>query len=100
MIRTVELSANKQLELLSKLAHERDEALETIKQRDKEIKALKHMLDRLDREGEGKMRYVIINGVSLLLKDNDFIVQINIPTPKRAKLPSGWEIKGGRVEHE
>lgn len=46
------------------------------------------------------MRYVIINGVALLLADNDFIVQINLPTPKRAKLPSGWGIKGGRVEHE
>lgn len=54
MIRTVEVSANKQLELLSKLVHERDEALETIKQRDKEIKALKHMLERLDGEGEEK----------------------------------------------
>lgn len=54
VIRTVELSANKQLELLNKLVHERDEALETIKQRDKEIKALKHMLERLDREGEEK----------------------------------------------
>ena len=50
----LELSANKQLELLSKLVHERDEALEIIKQRDKEIKALKHILDRLDREGEEK----------------------------------------------
>jgi hypothetical protein len=49
-----ELSANKQLELLNKLVHERDEALEIIKQRDKEIKALKHILDRLDREGEEK----------------------------------------------
>lgn len=54
MIRTVELSANKQLELLNKLVHERDDALETIKQRDKEINALKHMLDRLDGEGEEK----------------------------------------------
>lgn len=54
VIRTVELSANKQLELLSKLVHERDEALETIKQRDKEIKALKHMLDRLDRKDDEK----------------------------------------------
>lgn len=55
MIRTVdfsELSANKQLELLSKLVHERDEALETIKQRDKEIKALKHMLDRIDERND------------------------------------------------
>lgn len=100
VIRTVELSANKQLELLIKLVHERDEALETIKQRDKEIKALKHMLDRLDRESEEKMRYVIISGVALLLADNDFIAQINLPTPKRAKLPKGWAIKGGRVEHE
>lgn len=54
VIRTVELSANKQLELLNKLVHERDDALETIKQRDKEINALKHMLDRLDGEGEEK----------------------------------------------
>lgn len=46
------------------------------------------------------MRYVIINGLALLLEGNDFIVQINLPTPKRAKLPSGWVIKGGRVEHE
>lgn len=55
VIRTVdfsELSANKQLELLSKLVHERDEALETIKQRDKEIKALKHMLDRIDERND------------------------------------------------
>lgn len=54
VIRTVELSANKQLELLNKLVCERDDALETIKQRDREIKALKHMLDRLDEEGEEK----------------------------------------------
>lgn len=46
------------------------------------------------------MRYVIINGLPFLLEDNDFIVRINLPTPKRAKLPSRWVIKGGRVEHE
>lgn len=36
--------------LLHNIVMERDDALETIKQRDKEINALKHMLDRKDDE--------------------------------------------------
>lgn len=49
-----DLSENQKLELIHNIVMERDEALEIIKQRDKEIKALKHILDRLDREGEEK----------------------------------------------
>lgn len=49
-----DLSENQKLELLHNIVMERDEALETIKQRDKEIKALKHILDRLDREDDEK----------------------------------------------
>lgn len=45
-----DLSENQKLELLHNIVMERDEALETIKQRDKEINALKHMLDRKDDE--------------------------------------------------
>lgn len=66
-------------------------------QRDNEIEALKHMLDRKDDE---KMRFVITEGLPILNEDNDHIIRINLPTPKRAKLPLGWVIKGGRVEHE
>lgn len=47
-----DLSENQKLELLHNIVMERDEALETIKQRDKEINALKHMLDRKDDENE------------------------------------------------
>lgn len=47
-----DLSENQKLELLHNIVMERDEALETIKQRDKEITALKHMLDRKDDENE------------------------------------------------
>lgn len=47
-----------------------------------------------------KMRFVITKGLPILLEDNDFIIRVNLPTPKRAKLPVGWKIKGGRVEHE
>lgn len=57
MVRPVDisdLSENQKLELMHNIVMERDEALEIIKQRDKEIKALKHILDRLDREGEEK----------------------------------------------
>ena len=46
------------------------------------------------------MRFVITNGLPILIEDNDHIIRINLPTPKRAKLPAGWVIKGGRVEHE
>lgn len=46
------------------------------------------------------MRLAIINGIPLVMKNSDYIVRINIITPKRAKLPMGWVIKGGRVEHE
>lgn len=45
-----DLSENQKLELIHNIIMERDEALETIKQRDKEINALKHMLDRRDDE--------------------------------------------------
>lgn len=45
-----DLSENQKLELIHNIVMERDEALETIKQRDKEINALKHMLDRRDDE--------------------------------------------------
>lgn len=51
-------------------------------------------------KGMIKMRFVITNGLSILVEDNDFIIRINLPTPKRAKLPVGWFIEGGRVEHE
>lgn len=100
MFRTVdfsELNENQKLEAIHTLLVERDEALETIKQRDKEINALKHMLDRKDDE---KMRFVITEGLPILNEDNDHIIRINLPTPKRAKLPLGWIIKGGHVEHE
>lgn len=46
------------------------------------------------------MRFVITNGLPILLTDNGYIIRVNLPTPKRAKLPAGWCIKGGRVEHE
>lgn len=46
------------------------------------------------------MRFVITNGLPIIIEDNDYIIRINLPTPKRAKLPKGWVIKGGRVEHE
>lgn len=46
------------------------------------------------------MRFVITDGLPISIKDNDHIIRINLPTPKRAKLPAGWLIKGGRVEHE
>lgn len=46
------------------------------------------------------MRFVITNELPILVEDNDFIIRINLPTPKRAKLPVGWVIVGGRVEHE
>lgn len=46
------------------------------------------------------MRFVITNGLPILLTHNDYIIRVNLPTPKRAKLPAGWCIKGGRVEHE
>lgn len=45
-----DLSEDQKLELIHNIIMERDEALETIKQRDKEINALKHMLDRKDDE--------------------------------------------------
>ena len=45
-----ELNENQKLEAIYTLLVERDEALETIKQRDKENNALKHMLDRKDDE--------------------------------------------------
>lgn len=45
-----DLSENQKFELIHNIIMERDEALETIKQRDKEINALKHMLDRKDDE--------------------------------------------------
>lgn len=45
-----DLSENQKLEIIHNIIMERDEALETIKQRDKEINALKHMLDRRDDE--------------------------------------------------
>lgn len=51
-------------------------------------------------KGMIKMRFVITNELPILVEDNDFIIRINLPTPKRAKLPLGWFIKGGRVEHE
>lgn len=92
-----DLSENQKLELLHNIVMERDEALETIKQRDKEINALKHMLDRKDDE---KMKFVITNVLPILIENNDHTIRINLPTPKRAKLPKGWVIKGGRVEHE
>lgn len=74
-----------------------EELHELLIQRDNEIEALKHMLDRKDDE---KMRFVITNGLPILIEDNDHAIRINLPTPKRAKLPTGWIIKGGRVEHE
>lgn len=46
------------------------------------------------------MRFVITKGLPILIEDNDFIIRINLPTPKQAKLPKGWVIKGGQVEHE
>lgn len=46
------------------------------------------------------MRFVITNGLAILLEDNDYIIRVNLRTPKRVKLPAGWYIKGGRVEHE
>lgn len=46
------------------------------------------------------MRFVITKGLPILPEDNDYIIRANLPTPKRAKLPAGWFIKGGRVEHE
>jgi len=51
-------------------------------------------------KGMIKMRFVITNGLPILVEDNDFIIRINLPTPKRGKLPVGWFITGGRVEHE
>lgn len=51
-------------------------------------------------KGMIKMRFVITNGLPILVEDNDSIIRINLPTPKRAKLPVGWVIVGGRVEHE
>lgn len=45
-----DLSENQKLELIHNIIMERDEALEILKQRDKEINALKHMLDRRDDE--------------------------------------------------
>lgn len=74
-----------------------EELHELLIQRDNEIEALKHMLDRKDDE---KMRFVITEGLPILNEDNDHIIRINLPTPKRANLPTGWVIKGGRVEHE
>lgn len=74
-----------------------EELHELLIQRDNEIDALKHMLDRKDDE---KMRFVIMNGLPISIEDNDHTIRINLPTPKRAKLPAGWLIKGGRVEHE
>lgn len=74
-----------------------EELHELLIHRDNEINALKHMLDRKDEE---KMRFVITNGLPILLENTDFIVRLYLPTPKRAKLPAGWVIKGGRVEHE
>lgn len=73
------------------------ELQELLIQRDNEIDALNHMLDRKDEE---KMRFVITTDLPILIEDNDHIIRINLPTPKRAKLPMGWVIKGGRVEHE
>lgn len=46
------------------------------------------------------MRFVITNGLPILNEDKDHTIRINLPTPKRGKLPTGWVIKGGRVEHE
>lgn len=92
-----QLNENQKLEAIRTLLAEKDEALEIINQRDKEIESLKHMLDRKDEE---KMRFVITNDLPILIEDNDYIIRINLPTPKRAKLPTGWVIKGGRVEHE
>lgn len=46
------------------------------------------------------MRFVISNRLSIINEDNDYIIRINLLTLKRAKLPKGWVIKGGRVEHE
>lgn len=79
------------------LDHEYPELQELLVQRDNEINALKHMLDRKDEE---KMRFVITRGLSISLEDNDYTIRVNLPTPKRAKLPKGWIIKGGRVEHD
>lgn len=45
-----DLSENQKLELIHNTVMERDEALETVKQREKEIEALKHMLDRMEEE--------------------------------------------------
>lgn len=74
-----------------------EELHELLIQRDNEIEALKHMLDRKDDE---KMKFVITNVLPILIENNDHTIRINLPTPKRAKLPTGWVIKGGRVEHE
>lgn len=41
------------------------------------------------------MRFVITNGLPILIGHNDHTIRINLPTPKRAKLPTGWVIKGG-----
>lgn len=46
------------------------------------------------------MKFVITNVLPILIENNDHTIRINLPTPKRAKLPTGWVIKGGRVEHE
>lgn len=46
------------------------------------------------------MRFLITNGLPIMIEDNDYIIRINLPTPKRAKLPAGWCIERGRVEHE
>lgn len=46
------------------------------------------------------MRFVITNSLPILIEDNYHIIRINLSTPERAKLPTGWVIKGGCVEHE
>lgn len=85
------------LSYVTMLEREYSELQELLVQRDNEINALKHMLDRKDEE---KMRFVITRGLSIPLEDNDYTIRVNLPTPKRAKLPKGWIIKGGRVEHD
>lgn len=46
------------------------------------------------------MRFVITNGLPILITKEDYIINTIDNPPKKAKLPKGWVIKGGRVEHE
>lgn len=46
------------------------------------------------------MRFVITNGLPILITKEDYIINTIDNPPKKAKLPAGWKIAKGRVEHE